>query len=99
MTSKTLKKFNISDGNTIVLLERLGIENLYTRVEIARNIYLLDEHGETVWQVSSDFDSEGNPFTNMILHRDGSITAYRWDGGNYTVNAETGFATPATLMK
>ncbi|KAA3667048.1 hypothetical protein FEV48_13405 [Pectobacterium carotovorum subsp. carotovorum] len=99
MTDNILSRYNLPSGKKLVLLDRLGMENLYKRVEIARNIYFLDEQGETVWQVSSDFDSEGNPFTNMTLHRDGSITAYRWDGGNYILNAETGFATPLTLMK
>ncbi|WP_225181751.1 hypothetical protein [Pectobacterium aroidearum] len=75
------------------------MENLYEKVEIARNIYLPNKHGETVWQVSTDFDSEGNPLTNMILHHDGSITAYQWDGGHHTINTETRFATPSTLMK
>ncbi|GLW38810.1 hypothetical protein Pcaca04_27460 [Pectobacterium carotovorum subsp. carotovorum] len=99
MTDIILIKYNLSGGKEIVLFDRLGMKNLHKRVEIARNICLLDEQGEIVWQVSSDFDSEGNPFTNMTLHRDGSITAYRWDGGNYTINTETGFATPSMLMK
>ncbi|WP_248463850.1 hypothetical protein [Pectobacterium versatile] len=99
MTDNILSRYNLPSGKKLVLLDRLGMENLYKRVEIARKIYFPDEQGETVWQVSSDFDSEGNPFTNMTLHSDGRITAYRWDGGNYTINTETGFTTPSMLMK
>ncbi|MEQ9899064.1 hypothetical protein ABRP59_05405 [Pectobacterium punjabense] len=99
MINDVLVEYDFPKGKKIVLLDRLGMENLYEKVEISRNIYLLDDQKETIWQVSSDFDGEGNPFTNMILHHDGSITAYRWDGGNYMINTETGFATPSTIMK
>lgn len=99
MTDNVLSECYISDGKKIIIIDRLGMEGLYGKTECARNIYLLDMHGATIWQVSSDFDSEGNPFTNMTLHDDGSLTAYRWDGGNYIINDKTGFATPAVLMR
>ena len=99
MTNNVLTEYYFSDGNKIILLDRLGMENLYGKIECARNIYLLDMYGATIWQVSSDFDFEGNPFTSLTLCDDGRIIAYRWDGGNYTINDKTGIATPVILMK
>ncbi len=105
MTNNVLTEYYFSDGNKIILLDRLGMENLYGKIECARNIYLLDMYGATIWQVSSDFDFdfdfdfEGNPFTSLTLCDDGGIIAYRWDGGNYTINDKTGIATPVILMK
>lgn len=58
-----------------------------------------DASAQVIWQVYSEYDSEGNPFTNISVDDLGNITAYRWDGGLYFINGNTGFAKPQKLIK
>ncbi|MDD0968533.1 MULTISPECIES: hypothetical protein [Pseudomonas] len=95
---KVSKTIEISESLTLVLIDRLGQEALHGSIECARNIYLLDEAGQVVWQVVSDFDTDGGAFTNIILS-DGRIQAYRWDGGMYDIDVETGKAVPGLLVR
>ena len=76
------------------MLDRLGQETVFGKIECARNIFILDDNENLVWQVKSDFDIEDNPFTNIKYGQDGSLVTYRWDGGNYSIDADTGFASP-----
>jgi hypothetical protein len=70
----------------------------FTLMECARNVFLIDDAGSVVWQVSSNFDSDGDPFTNIFMEG-GQLKAYRWDGGSYSVDAQTGRAVPDQLLK
>jgi hypothetical protein len=90
-------KVELPDGGCVVLLDMLGKAGQYSKDQIAKNIFRLDEKGEVKWQVFSDFDSEGSPFTRIDLQN--GINAYRWDGGTYSVNIETGEATPLQLER
>lgn len=94
-----LKEVYLDDGGRVVILDRLGMENIYGKEECARNLYRLSKSEEPIWQVTSDFDSEGNPFTNITLNNDSSLVAYRWDGGAYTIDIESGFASPFLFLK
>lgn len=91
------KRLGLQDGSSMVLLDTLGKKAL-GRVERARNIYLLDSGGHTIWQVSSDFDHDGGPFTN-IVYENGELRAYRWDGGMYKIDLKSGKASPSALTK
>ncbi len=51
-----------------------------------------------IWRVFSNYDDEGNPFTNIRLICN-EVEAYRWDGGRYSIDKECGFATPKQLLK
>lgn len=93
--SEVKQQLSLANGNRLVLLDRLGD---YPTQERARNIYLLDKGGRVRWRVHSRFDDEGHPFTR--LHDEhGIITAYRWDGGTYGIDMETGAATPLELVR
>ena len=92
------KVIPVSDLRSVVLLDRLGQEALYGLLECARNVFLIDDAGSVVWQVSSDFDSDGDPFTNIFVEG-GQLKAYRWDGGSYIVDVQTGRAVPDQLLK
>lgn len=88
----------LPDGNSIVLVDRLGKGGVYAHEELARNVYLVDAKGNVRWQVRTDFDAQGGPFTR--LHRNGdTITAYRWDGGTYSLDIKTGVAQPLLLER
>jgi len=93
-----LKAIAVSELQNVVLLDRLGREALLGSVECARNIFLIDGSGGVVWQVSSDFDSDGGAFTNIFVE-EGQLKAYRWDGGSYDIDFETGRAVPSRLLK
>jgi hypothetical protein len=89
---------DLPSGGKIILLDRLAKEHLYSKEEMARNIFKINKIGHLEWQIQSDFDAEGQPFTR--LHYDnGKVTAYRWDGGVYVINIETGDAKLRILMR
>jgi len=95
---KTSKVIKVAEFLSVVLIDRLGQETLFGEVECARNIYLMGEVGRRVWQVFSDFDAHAGPFTNIIFN-EGILKSYRWDGGMYEIDVETGRAVPGEFMK
>jgi hypothetical protein len=84
----------LSGGCTIILLEGLGSK--ITAPDRSRNVISIDVGGNINWRIRSDFDLEGNPFTRIYLE-EGQLMAYRWDGGAYSIDVITGFATPMRL--
>ncbi|WP_221174471.1 hypothetical protein [Pseudomonas fluorescens] len=88
----------LSTELSVILFDRLGQDGVFGSVECARNIFLIDREGNVVWQVTSDFDSNGGPFTNIICVG-GRLQGYRWDGGMYEVDLATGRAEPSLLLK
>jgi hypothetical protein len=91
-----IARLALADGRQIILLDRLGKGDHFSKAEVARNIYCVALGENLAWQVHSDFDGEGQPFTHIRID-DGSVLAYRWDGGTYTINLESGRATPVSL--
>lgn len=92
------KKIDLQNGSSIVLLDRLAKENIYGRVECARNIFLTDASGKIIWQVKTNFDTEGKPFTNIFVDEAG-VKGYRWDGGIYLIDIGDGSAVPVSLLR
>lgn len=96
--SDVCDRLDLPSGDAIIVLDRLGKSGQYSREDMARNVLLITADARIVWRVRSQFDSEGNPFTR--LHREGGkLTAYRWDGGSYEIDIDTGFATPSVLER
>lgn len=91
-------KLDMPSGLSVVLLDRLAKEAVYGAIECARNIFLVDATGKVIWQVESDFDEDGDPFTN-VFHEAKEIRGYRWDGGMYKIEVGTGRAVPVLLAK
>jgi len=90
-------KVDLPNGGAIVLLDRLGKGDQYSKEELARNVFRIDAEGQVEWRVRSQFDAEGNPFTR--LHYANGVTAYRWDGGSYSIDLDSGAATPLVLER
>ncbi|HZF42279.1 MAG TPA: hypothetical protein VEZ48_02600 [Sphingomonadaceae bacterium] len=90
-------RIDLPNGSAIVLLDRLGKGDRYSNEELARNVFKIDAAGHVEWQVRSQFDAEGNPYTR--LHYANGVTAYRWDGGSYSIDLDTGSATPLVLER
>lgn len=92
------KKIDLSEDYSLVLVDRLAKESVYGHVECARNIFLVDATAKIVWQVHTDFDADGGPFTNIFSDENG-IKGYRWDGGVYEINLKNGKGVPALMTK
>ena len=90
-------KIGLPDGGSIILLDMLAKADQFSKEEIARNVFRLDEKGDVKWQIHTKFDAKGVPFT--FIEIENTLNAYRWDGGNYSVNLETGEATPMQLER
>lgn len=91
------KRLDLPSGYCIVLLDTLAKKDLGS-LECARNIFLMDSNGRTIWQIQSDFDNDGGPFTNVI-YENGELRAYRWDGGMYKIDMQSGRASPEILAR
>lgn len=96
-TENISSKIDLPNGSTIVLIDRIGKGDQYNNEELARNIFKIDADGHVEWQVRSQFDAEGNPFTQLSYAN--GVTAYRWDGGSYSIDLDTGEATPLALER
>lgn len=92
------KILNINSNLQLVLID--GLDSLFGKepVEVSRNIFLIDLNGNIIWRIHSKNDKFGDSFTN-IYEKDGNFKAYRWDGGQYGIDLETGLATPEILLK
>jgi hypothetical protein len=96
--SEIISQIDLPNGDSIILLDRLGKGDRYSREELARNVFRIDRSNHIKWWVKSPFDGEENPFTRV--HCDGGkVTAYRSDGGSYWIDIETGAATPLILQR
>jgi len=97
-TAEISSRIDLPDGGAVVLLDRLGKGGQYSQEELARNVFRIDAIGHIQWTVRSRFDAEGSPFTQLRCE-EGELTAYRWDGGSYGIDMETGAATPLVLER
>lgn len=86
------------DDGAVVLLDRLGKSDRYSREDQARNVLRIGSDGCVKWRVRTNFDAEGSPFTKLNLEN-GRLTAYRWDGGTYGIDLETGEGVPLQLER
>lgn len=93
LKERSTHSLDLPNGDRIVLIDRLSDARTVDR---ARNVHRIDGSGQIVWTIATRFDSEGNPFTQPHFDA-GRLTAYRWDGGTYTVDLETGIAEPQQL--
>lgn len=92
--SNAKKVIDMPDGRKLLLF---GWETEKDEYPTSRNIYMM-HNGDVVWRVRSDFDEDGGRFTNIWMEGC-NIHAYRWDGGEYGINPDNGFATPLRLLK
>ena len=90
-------KIDLDDG-AVVLLDRLGKGDRYSKEEQAQNVLRIEPDGRVRWRVHTKFDAEGSPFTRLHLE-DGMLTAYRWDGGTYGIDLDTGEGVPLVLER
>jgi hypothetical protein len=87
----------LPDCDRVILFDRLGKGDQFSKVEKARNVYRVDSLGRVKWQIRSQFDADGDPFTQLRLEN--GLTAYRWDGATYGVDLDTGEAVPLVLER
>lgn len=88
----------LNGGRSLILFDGLSLPECCDNEEVARNVFLLNEKGDIIWRIFSKYDQDGNPFTN-IYEKSNQIRAYRWDGGEYLIDIETGEAKPHAFLK
>ena len=87
------QRLNLDDGTYLFLVER-NIDISETNMspdDYARNVWRLRDSGEEIWRIQSEWDHMGNPFVQLFMLDDPTLID-RWDGYNYKVNLETGWA-------
>ena len=55
--NEVAKKIDFPDGRSLVMLDRLAKESIFSQIECARNIFLIDATAKIIWQVHTDFDT------------------------------------------
>ena len=94
---KVWETVTLENGTQVHVIDSLARRDL-AEDEASRNIFAFAE-GHMVWRVRSKFDTGySGPFTRVYC-RDGKLYADRWDGGEYDIDALTGFATPGRFLK
>lgn len=91
-------KIILPNGEIVVLIDRLGKGDRYSKEDLSRNVFMINAEDQVLWQVHSNFDKYGEPFTRLHLGN-GVLTAYRWDGGSYVIDIASGAATPLILER
>ena len=95
--SDAASQIELPGGDRVVLFDRLGKSDQFSKVETARNVFRVDPNGRVKWQIRSQFDADGDPFTQLRLEN--GLSAYRWDGATYSVDLDSGDATPLILER
>jgi hypothetical protein len=95
--SDAASQIELPDGDRVVLFDRLGKGDQFSKEETARNVFRVDPQGRVKWQIRSQFDADGDPFTQLRLEN--GLSAYRWDGATYGVDLDTGDAIPLLLER
>ena len=99
MAEIPIKKLSIINSTDLItLFDRLD-PSKFSNIDSAKNVYRVKLDGTVVWQVHSSFDSKGDPFTNIEIDEFNEILGFRWNGGQYHIDLETGYAQPRTLLK
>jgi len=96
MKTPSAKVSLVVDDDVVVLYDTLGVAAL-SKEQAFRNIYRISKSGDVVWQVARRPEA-GGPFTNVYFE-DGCLKAYAWDGGNYTLDLDTGAILSSELMR
>ena len=99
MSEIPVKKLSISNSTDLItLFDRLD-PSKFSNIESAKNVYRVKLDGTVVWQVHSSFDSKDDSFTNIEIDEFNEILGFRWNGGQYDIDFETGFAQPRKFFK
>ena len=97
MKTRTPKVMLKTIDGAIVLYDALP-GNALTGEEATRNIYRIHSDKTTMWQVASRPGAVG-PFTNVYFDTFGALKAYAWDGGEYTLDMDSGEIVSSELVR
>ncbi len=98
--SRIVKELLLKDGSRIVLLDMLAAPASFGEEEVNRNLFRVSADGGIIWRITAPPGVYSRcPFTGVNWTESQGIVAYRWDGTEFLVEAQTGIATPARLTK
>jgi len=89
----------LSDGGRVELVDMLDAPKTSSDDDIQRNIFRFDAKGDMIWQVGTYNPFPVSTFTNIRLDEEGRLLGYNFDGGEYSIDLDSGVATPKLLMK
>jgi hypothetical protein len=94
------RQIRLDDGSLIVLLDMLAVSPEVPQQDVENNIQRVTKDGQVIWCVSGAPPVYSrSPFTGMALNSDHDLIAYRWDGGQFKINIDTGVAEPVNLAR
>jgi hypothetical protein len=97
---KVGKRIELGDGSAIVLLDMLGAPKTAPQADVEQNIYRIDRQGNIMWRIAAGAPVyPRDPFTGVGFDEKKRLMAYRFDGGQYQIDVETGVARPVQLAR
>jgi hypothetical protein len=97
---KIAKTIELSDGSEIILFDMLMAPSIVSVEDVEQNIYRRDRHGKVIWRISAAPPVyPRSPFTGIGYDDQGRLLAYRWEGGQYQIDLNTGGATALQLSR
>jgi hypothetical protein len=95
---KISKSEQLPLGDRIVIINCMDNPKTYAKDYLHRNIYRVRSDDSVIWQVA-DYSPMGNSTFVNLYWKGSDLYSYNFDGIEYLINTETGFATPKTLLK
>lgn len=93
-------RIQLDDGTSVVLLDMLAVSSEVPQQDVENNIRRVTPDGHVIWQVSgTEPVYPRSPFTGMLLDENRNLIAYRWDGGQFKIDVDTGIAEPVNLAR
>ena len=87
------REVELDDGSRIVALDEPEPTDPEQYLAYSNNVFRYAPDGSVTWQIDAGgpFDRPA-PFTGIGFEENGELTAFRWDGGVFAIDVDTGKA-------
>ncbi len=94
MKALNYEEILLDDGSKIVTREEPEPPGTDPDYNFSNNVYRVAPDGSILWQIQAGEAADGRaPFTSLRIDEQGRLIAFRWDGCDFAVDADTGAAT------
>ncbi|MEX2112576.1 MAG: hypothetical protein WD845_05285 [Pirellulales bacterium] len=100
MKSINKHEVELDDESVIRVVDMLSAPKSTPAQEVSYNVFRFDNDNRMVWRIQADVGTQDrNPFVGLTIQEDGQLVAFRWDGGAYAIDVDTGKATYSYFAK
>ena len=93
MTRISRSEVLLDDGSSVRIVDMLSAPKSTPAHEVSNNVFRIAADGTTMWQIDAgEGVGERCPFTGLVIRDNQKVLGFRWDGGIYAIDLETGKA-------